>query len=378
MGKRVREKRGKRRENAVKISGMRLGRLSIPLKKTFRTALRETDSVSTNILEISTDCGAVGYGEAPPTAAITGDTDGSIRDAVSSRIFPAMAGRDAADLSGALSAIEQSCVGNGSAKAAADIALHDLWGKLNGRPLYALFGGTPRGIATDYTISLNGPDEMARDALEALNLGYSALKIKVGLNFRLDIERLKAIREVTGPETLLRVDANQGWQPKEAIRAIRIMEDAGLDIELVEQPVAAHDIEGMKRVTDSVGTVILADESVRSARDALRLISLRAADMINIKLMKSGGIAGALRICAMAEAAGMECMIGAMMESKISVTAAAHLAAARLVITKYDLDPPILCASDPVRGGASYSGPAITLPDAPGLGIDGIEGVCWD
>jgi L-alanine-DL-glutamate epimerase-like enolase superfamily enzyme len=99
--------------------------------------------------------------------------------------------------------------------------------------------------------------------------------------------------------------------------------------------------------------------------------------MINIKLMKSGGIAGALRICAIAEAAGMECMIGSMMESKLSVTAAAHTAAARRVITKYDLDPPILCASDPVKGGASYAGSSITLPDAPGLGIDGIEGVEW-
>jgi L-alanine-DL-glutamate epimerase-like enolase superfamily enzyme len=374
MGKRVRQKRG---ENAVRISGMRLGRLSIPLKKPFRTALRETGSVFTNVLEISTDGGATGYGEAPPTAAITGDTDGSIRDAIASRIFPAIAGRDAADLNGALSAVERSCVGNGSAKAAADIALHDIWGKLHGRPLYSLLGGAPREIATDYTISLNDPGEMARDALEALSGGYAALKIKVGLDFRLDVERLRAIREAVGPKALLRVDANQGWQPKEAIRAIRLMEDLGLGIELVEQPVAAHDIEGLKRVTDAVGTVVLADESVRSARDALRLISLRAADMIIIMLMKSGGSAGAIRICAMAEAAGMECMIGSMMESKISVTAAAHLASARTVITKYDLDPPVLCASDPVTGGASYSGPAIGLPDAPGLGIERVEGVAW-
>ena len=361
----------------MRVSKMRLGRLEIPLRKTFRTALRAADSVSTNILEILTDDGTSGYGEAPPTAAITGDTDGSIRDAIASRIFPAIAGMDVAELNGALYAIDRSCVGNGSAKAAAEIAMHDLWGKLNGCPLYRLFGGMSREIATDYTISLNQPDEMARDALEALSGGYSALKIKVGLDFRLDIERLKAIRRAVGQKNLLRVDANQGWQPKEAIRAVRLMEDAGLDIELVEQPVAAHDIEGMKRVTDSVDTIILADESVRSASDALRLISLRAADMINIKLMKSGGIAGAARICAMAEAAGMECMIGAMMESKISVTAAAHLAAARPVITKYDLDPPILCASDPVRGGAAYSGPSITLPDTPGLGIEGIDGIEW-
>jgi L-alanine-DL-glutamate epimerase-like enolase superfamily enzyme len=339
--------------------------------------LFRSEAVFTNIIEIRTDLGAVGYGEAPPTAAITGDTDGSIRDAITSRIFPSINGRDIAELNDAITAADASCVGNEPAKAAVDIALHDLWGKLNGLPLYKLFGGSAREISTDYTISLNQPEDMILDALGALRDGYSALKIKVGGDFRLDMERIKAIREAVGPEALLRVDANQGWQPKEAIRTIRFMEDMGLDIELVEQPVAYHDINGMKRVTDSVDTIILADESVYSARDALKLISLRAADMINIKLMKSGGIAGALGICAIAEAAGMECMIGAMMESKVSVTAAAHLAASRRVITKYDLDPPILCASDPVSGGASYSGSSISLPDAPGLGIEGIDGVIW-
>jgi L-alanine-DL-glutamate epimerase-like enolase superfamily enzyme len=372
MGKRV-----WREEKLLKITGIKLGSLSIRLKKTFRTALRATDSVATNIVRIVTDEGVSGYGEAPPTAAITGDTDGSIRDCIASRIAPAIIGRDPADLNDAVSAIGRSAVGNSSAKAAVDIALHDLWGKLNKSPLYRLFGGSPRDLSTDYTISLNPPDEMARDALEAKGDGYSALKIKVGDDFMLDVERLKAVREAVGKDTLLRVDANQGWKPKEAVRAIRFMEDLGLDIELVEQPVAYHDMEGLKLVTDSTDTVILADESVYSPRDALRLISLRAADMINIKLMKSGGFAGALKICAMAEAAGMECMIGAMMESKVSVTAAAHLAAAKRSVTKCDLDPPILCASDPVKGGARYDGPIISLTDSPGLGIDGIEGVDW-
>jgi L-alanine-DL-glutamate epimerase-like enolase superfamily enzyme len=100
--------------------------------------------------------------------------------------------------------------------------------------------------------------------------------------------------------------------------------------------------------------------------------------MINIKLMKSGGLGEAQKIAAIAEAAGMECMIGAMMESKLSVTAAVHLAMARNVITKYDLDPPILCSSDPVKGGVVYDGVSITVSDAPGLGIESIDGVEWD
>jgi L-alanine-DL-glutamate epimerase-like enolase superfamily enzyme len=364
----------------VRIKDIRMGRLAIPLKKPFKTALRSTDAVFTNIIEIRTDGGYSGLGEAPPTAAITGDTDESIRGALFSRIAPAITGRDASDLNGCLDAVMGSVVGNASAKAAADIALHDLWGKILGAPLWRLFGGgagSAREILTDYTISLNPPDEMACDALEAVRDGYGALKIKVGDDFRLDMTRLEAIREAVGGGVTLRVDANQGWRPKEAVRAIKFMEDAGLDIELVEQPVAKHDVEGLKRVTDSVDTVILADESAASPLDAMRLISMRAADMINIKLMKSGGLRGARAICAMAAASGVDCMIGAMMESKLAITAAAHLAAAERAITKYDLDPPILCASDPVRGGASYDGPRVSVPGAPGLGVESVEGVDW-
>ena len=174
---------------------------------------------------------------------------------------------------------------------------------------------------------------------------------------------------------LLRVDANQGWTPKEAIRTIRFFEDKGLDIELVEQPVKAHDFEGLKMVTESVDTLILADESVFSVRDAFTVLSMRAADLINIKLMKTGGIRNAVAICGMARACGVECMIGAMMETKISVSAACHLASALPVITRADLDPPILCASDPVVGGATYGGSSVVPSGGAGLGIEKINGL---
>jgi L-alanine-DL-glutamate epimerase-like enolase superfamily enzyme len=181
-----------------------------------------------------------------------------------------------------------------------------------------------------------------------------------------------------GGDVLLRADANQGWTAKEAVRIIRFYEDEGLGIELVEQPVPARDFQGLKYVTDSVDTLILADESVFSPRDAFEILSMRAADLVNIKLMKTGGIRNALAICAMARACGVECMIGAMMETKISVTAAVHLASATPIITRADLDPPILCASDPVEGGAVYSGPKITLSGGPGLGISEIRGLVME
>jgi L-alanine-DL-glutamate epimerase-like enolase superfamily enzyme len=175
----------------------------------------------------------------------------------------------------------------------------------------------------------------------------------------------------------LRVDANQGWQPKEAVRLINQMADAGLTIELVEQPVAAHDLEGLKFVTEQSPIPILADESVFSPLDAVKLLQLRAADLLNIKLMKTGGIHHALQICALAETYGVECMIGCMLESKISVTAAVHLAAAKSIITKVDLDGPVLCSEDPIVGGALFKDFEITLDNSSGLGFKSISNIVW-
>ena len=145
-------------------------------------------------------------------------------------------------------------------------------------------------------------------------------------------------------------------------------------MDLVEQPVKAHDFEGMKFVTASVSTPILADESVFSCQDAIRLITERGADLINIKLMKTGGIYNALKICAVAEEYGVECMIGCMLESKIAVSAAAHLAAAKGIITRADLDGPSLCREDPCEGGPVFEGSRITMNESGGLGITKVPG----
>ena len=140
-------------------------------------------------------------------------------------------------------------------------------------------------------------------------------------------------------------------------------------MDLVEQPTNAHDFEGLKYVTSQVHTPILADESVFSMEDAVHLIQERAADLINIKLMKTGGIYQALKICGIAENYGVECMIGCMLESKIAVSAAAHLAAGKGIITRADLDGPSLCREDPYTGGPVYEGNWILMNETPGLGI---------
>lgn len=362
----------------MNITKIKTGIVSIPLLKPFKTALRTVETLRTIIVAVETDAGVTGWGEAPPTGAITGDSLGSIRGSIHEFMAPRLQGKSIANLEETLETLEKSCVKNTSAKAAVDMAIHDLFGRLHKAPLYKLLGGYRTRVETDLTISVNSPDEMVRDSKEAVERGFRILKIKVGREPALDIERIRAIRAAVGKNTVIRVDANQGWSRREAVRIMHALESANLDIELVEQPLPAHDVEGMKLVKEAIDTPVLADESVFSALDAEEIINLHAADYVNIKLMKTGGLRSALRICAIAELHGVECFMGCMMESKLSVTAAAHLACARSIITRCDLDSPALCAKDPVRGGVVFKGPWLEVPEAPGLGIDGVDGVVWD
>lgn len=356
----------------MKIKKITLGEVNIPLVTPFKTALRSVDSVNDIVVRVEADNGMVGFGEAPPTAVITGDTKGSIVTAIRDFIAPSLIGMDIENIDGIMQRLHKCILKNTSAKAAVDMAIYDLYAKHLGQPLYKILGGGSNEVETDLTISVNDIPEMVQDSLRAVNEGFRILKIKVGKEGLKDVERIKAIREAVGPDIVLRVDANQGWNAKDAVRIIRAMEDAGLEIDLVEQPVNAHDFKGMQLVTASVHTPILADESVFSAEDAIHMIQERAADLINIKLMKTGGIYEALKICSIAEIYGIECMIGCMLESKIAVSAAAHLAAAKGIITRADLDGPSLCKIDPYEGGPLYEGPRIIMLETPGIGITAV------
>lgn len=357
----------------MRITQLELSEIRVPLKTPFKTALRTVDCVNDIIVKITTDTGHAGYGEAPPTAVITGDTKGSIVCAIRDFIAPAITGMEISNLEGIMDALHSCIVRNTSAKAAVDMAIYDLYGQLHNAPVYKLLGGYRNEITTDITISLNSAHEMIADSLQAVEAGYSTLKIKVGKEREKDLETIKEIRKAVGSRITLRIDANQGWQPKEAVRIIRGMEEASIDIELVEQPVAAHDILGLKYVTDNVFTPILADEAVFSPENAVDLIKMRAADFINIKLMKTGGIYNALKLCSIAETYGVACMMGCMLESRLSVSAAAHLAAARRIITMVDLDGAALCAADAVEGGPVFEGNRIIMPEKPGLGFEYIK-----
>lgn len=358
----------------MKITDIRVGIIRIPLKTPFITALRRVDTAEDLVVQVITDDGHTGWGNAPATVVITGDSHASVASAITDIIGPRILGMDIDDREAILQRIQHSMVHNTSAKAALDIAVHDLFGQKYNLSLYRFFGGLRPRITSDLTISLGSPDQMVQDVQKAIKAGYTNLKLKVGVDAALDIQRVRAIRQAAGPDITIRLDANQGWKPKEAVRTIHRMEDAGLDIELIEQPVAAADIEGLKFVTDHVDTPIMADESAFSPNDVSHLLATRACDLINIKLMKAGGLGPASRIAAMAQASGIDCMMGCMLESKIGITAAASLSAGNPAIVINDLDAADLMADDPIAGGISYDKNELILPEAPGLGITGVTG----
>ncbi|WP_369978876.1 dipeptide epimerase [Xanthomonas bundabergensis] len=360
----------------MKITDIQLGMLRVPLKTPFKTALRTVETVEDVVVLVHTDSGHIGYGEAPATAPITGDTHGSIVAAIDGFIAPRLIGEDVADLNRLTGLIQGALERNSSAKAAVEIAVYDLWAQLYGAPLYRMLGGGDPAISTDITISVDTIDKMVADALSALGRGFTALKIKVGKDIDVDIARVEAIHAAVAGRAVLRLDANQGWTPKQAVYAMRTLEDAGVALELLEQPVKAWDIDGLKYVTERVNTPVMADESVFAPAQVFDLIQRRAADIVNIKLMKTGGLSNAIRIADIAALYGVPCMIGCMLESSISVAAAVHLAVAKAdIITKVDLDGPSLGLFDPVQGGVIFNDSKITITDAPGLGIREIRGL---
>lgn len=352
----------------MRIKDISCSVVTIPLTSTFKTALRSVDRVDNVLVTVTTESGLVGYGSAAPAAVITGETVGSIVAGVN-HIRDSLVFMNIEKAEAVFQRLNGCIVGSMSAKAAVDIAVYDLIAKSLGIPLYQYLGGLVNEVKTDMTISLDSPEKMIADSRAAKDKGFDILKIKVGGDPKVDIDRLQRIQDDVGRKLQLRIDANQGWTAKQAVSVADELERRGLTIELMEQPVVAHDYEGLRYVRDNVSVPVYGDESVFSPRDALELVRMKAVDGLNIKLMKCGGIYNALQIAAIAEAAEIPCMIGSMMEGNVSVTAAAHLAASRTIITKYDLDAPLFCRTKAAQGGITYEGPLVKFDKSPGLGL---------
>jgi len=353
----------------MRITDINTRVVTIPLISTFKTALRSVDEIENILVTVQTDSGEVGFGGAAPAAVITGETVSSITGGIE-HIRESITGMEIDDSEKIFQRLNSCIIGCMSAKAAVDMAIYDLLTKSLGIPLYRFLGGRTHDVKTDITVSLDTVDKMIAESKEKVSRGFDTLKIKVGGDPESDIQRLQSIQEAVGGDIGIRIDANQGWNGKEAVRVGRELERRGINIELMEQPVLAGDFDGLRFVRENIAFPVYADESVFSPVDALKLISMNAVDGLNIKLMKCGGIYNALKIASIAETAGIPCMIGSMMESHVSVTAAAHLAVSRAIIDRYDLDAPLFCSMNPASGGLSYQGSRVCLSDTPGLGIE--------
>ena len=343
----------------MKITDVKIYPEDMPLKVPFITAKRRLDVIRDYVVEIQTDEGICGFGACAPTPVITGDTVGSIIYAVEEYIKPRLVGLE---VTKELLPFVRDCMEhNTSPKAAVDIALYDLLSKKEGKTIYEYMGG--KGdfcLKTDITISLGAPEVMVRDTINAIKDGFDVLKIKLGTTPAEDKERIAALASVVGKEIPIRLDANQAWEAKDAVDICEFAMKSGMNIELVEQPVHYRDIDGLEYVTKNTSADILADESAFSYYDVCEILKRGAADMINIKLMKCGGLYEAERIHAISSEYGAECMLGCMMEGPWSVAAAAQFAAAK-GITKVDLDAPILVRDLVNNTPVDFVGSAIKL-----------------
>ncbi|MEM0057728.1 MAG: dipeptide epimerase [Candidatus Bathyarchaeia archaeon] len=341
--------------------------VTLAYREPFRIAPGASSESHNVIVKIATDYGVYGWGEASPSERVTGETAETVIKIVD-KIAPKLIGMCPLRIEQIVEVMDSLVAGSPSAKAAIDIALHDILGKTVKKELFRILGGYRTEVLTDITLGIKSPREMAEDAVKAVKRGFKALKVKVGVNPDEDVERVRLIREAVGSDIQIRIDANQGWTPKQAIEALNKM--AKYDIQFAEQPVPAEDLKGLIEVKRNSPIPIMADESVHSPEDAIRLIKAEAIDLINIKIMKSGGIHKARKIAAIAEAAGIPCMIGCMGESEIGIAAGAHLAAAVKNIQYADLDSDLLLKDKLVkRGGTKVKNSMRLFPKIHGLGI---------
>ena len=363
----------------MKIERIDIYKLNIERSQPTHTSLGVLHAAQNIAVKITTSDGEFGWGEASPFAPITGDSQDT-NYATAQQLAQLIKGKNPLAVAARMAEMNAFTVAEPSIRSAFDMALYDLLAKVAGLPLYVLLGGESsrgtggiqRELRTDLTIGLQ---ETVDDTLalteSILSAGFDAIKLKVGRARLEDVAHVSAVREMVGSDIAIKIDSNQGWSYPEALANITAMES--LKLQYAEQPIAAWDIDNLRRLRDKVDLPICADESVFDHLDALKLVNAGAVDYLNIKLGKSGGIHTALKINAIAEAAGCQCMIGCFSESRLALSAAAHLALARPNIVFVDLDSAYKQKQDPVIGGVGCDmklGGQLNLPDKPGHGAE--------
>ena len=355
----------------MKITDVKMEKFSIELTEPFKVAFAQVSHTVSIIVKVETDEGYVGYGEAAPFGPVTGETTEGCLE-VLQMFRQGLIGMDPLEIEKVHAMMDGLVHGNGSAKCAIDIALYDLKGKVMGQPLYRVLGGYQNEVQNDITIGISAPEKMAEAAEHYVkDLGYHILKIKAGICPREDLKTLELIRNAVGPDVRLRVDANQGYNFTQASSMLIEMKKYG--VEAIEQCLPDWDLDGAARLRRQGGGIqLMLDESVHTTRDAARICKAEAADIMNIKLMKCGGLYRGSQISAIGESFGVTCMVGCMMETKIAITAGLSLVAAKKNITEADCDSFLYYKDGDtgMPGGFERHQDMFRLLEKPGLGLD--------
>lgn len=351
----------------MKFTSFEIYKYSIPIEP-FTIATGTMVFAQNLFVRAHTDAGLTGVGECSAFPMIVGETQATCYEMA--KDFAALwKGKDALDINSRLAELDLYTAKNYTVKSAFDMLLYDLAAKNANQPLYQFLGGEKRKIETDITIGIAAPEAMAASALKFKAQGYRKIKVKLGKQPQEDIERIRQIRQATGPEIKLQLDANQGWSFDDAVFILQNL--AQYNIEFCEQPMRTYNDELLPELCQLSPIAIMADESVYTHHDAERIIRNKAAKYINIKFAKSGGINEAIKINQVAEQNNMRCMQGGMLESRLALTANVHFAMAFKNICFFDLDTCLLGhLADPVISGCRYDVMEILLDDLPGIGVD--------
>ncbi len=341
----------------VRVEALRARPLSVPLIEPFVIATGRVDA--TRAVEVEARVtwrgrSDVGLGEAACLPPVTKEDQGDVL-----RELERVQIADADALAG-LGPV---------ARAAVETAILDAMARIEGIPVRDLLdGASVDALETDVTIAIAAPAKMAELARVWVARGFRALKVKVGKDVDADARALEAVGRAA-PTATLRVDANAGYSAAEAVDLAHACERLGLRVECWEQPCAADDLDGMTEVAAALDAPVIADESVKTLEDVRVLVRRRYADGVNLKLAKSGGPLACLAIGIAARAAGLRLMVGGMVETRLGMTAASHLACALGGVDFVDLDTAWLLTEDPYEGGYVADGPRYRLPVVPGLGV---------
>ncbi len=351
----------------MKIVRVETQRRDVELTRPYTIATRTITAVELFFVRLRTDSGLEGHGSASPAENVTGESTADCGAALAEERLDWLVGRDPRHLGSLCAELKRTAHETPAARAAVDMALHDLFARILDVPLVDVLGRCHQALPTSITVGIQSASEALAETEEYLERGFRCLKVKVGLELEEDLERLGALRQLAGSGVTIRVDANQGYGAEEARRFHAAT--ASLDLELVEQPLPAAAVAEMRALPAEVRRTIAADESLLGEREALALAGEPAAcGIFNIKLMKCGGVRSALAIAEIAAAGGIDLMWGCNDESRISIAAALHAAYACPHTRYVDLDGSFDLATDPASGGFAVEDGMLRVLEKPGLG----------